>query len=229
MRVDDPGIAFAVRSSALSEDSAQASFAGEFETVLNVSTDEEIQGAIHKVHASRGNERVQAYSRARGMNTVHEVAVIVQQLVCAESSGVLFTANPVDGRRDQAMISAAWGLGEAVVGGLVTPDTLILDKTTGHMLTRATADKQLMTVLCGSGTRTQPVPEEMRRAPAITDRAAVQLVQLGVKIEALYGIPVDIEWAITAGEKIFILQARPITSLPQPAPLAEPEPPVSIP
>jgi pyruvate,water dikinase len=84
--------AFAVRSSAMSEDSAQASFAGEFETVLNVHTDEEIRQAIRTVYHSRQNERVQAYSQAKGMSTVHEIAVVVQQLVRAESSGVLFTA-----------------------------------------------------------------------------------------------------------------------------------------
>jgi phosphoenolpyruvate synthase/pyruvate phosphate dikinase len=123
MRTEYGEIAFAVRSSALSEDSAQASFAGEFESVLNVSDDEDICTAIHTVYRSRHNERVKTYSQVKGMDTVHEVAVVVQQLVHAESSGVMFTADPVTGRRDQAMITAAWGLGEAVVGGLVTPDT----------------------------------------------------------------------------------------------------------
>ena len=113
---------FAVRSSAMSEDSAQASFTGEFETGLNVQTDQEIRKAIHTVYHSRQSERVQAYSQARGMMPTqaggwHEVAVIVQLLVPAESSGVLFTANLATGQRNQAMISASWGLGEAIVGG----------------------------------------------------------------------------------------------------------------
>jgi phosphohistidine swiveling domain-containing protein len=223
------GVAFAVRSSAMSEDSAQASFAGEFETVLNVRTDEEIRQAIHTVYHSRQNERVRAYSQAKGLSAAHDIAVIVQQLVPAESAGVLFTANPVTGQRDQAMISASWGLGEAIVGGLVTPDTLIVDKATGRVLTRETADKQVMTILLGSafpgsalprsGTEEQPVPETLRRAPVLSDAQAAELVRLGVRIEADYGMPMDIEWTLAAGA-FAIVQARPITALP------EPEPPV---
>ncbi|MCP4543420.1 MAG: hypothetical protein GY832_40425 [Chloroflexi bacterium] len=101
-------VAFAVRSSAMNEDSVQASFAGEFETVLNVRTDEDIRKAIQTVHHSRQNERVQAYSEAKGLSTEHEIAVVIQQLVHAESSGVLFPANPITGQRDQAMVSASW-------------------------------------------------------------------------------------------------------------------------
>ncbi|MCX6032524.1 MAG: PEP-utilizing enzyme [Chloroflexi bacterium] len=222
LRAADHDLALAVRSSALSEDSAQASFAGEFETVLNVRTDEEIRQAIHTVYHSRHSARVQAYSQAKGMSAVHEIAVIVQQLVRADSSGVLFTANPVTGQRDQAMISAAWGMGEAIVGGLVTPDTLIVDKATGRVLARETADKQVMTVLLGSGTREQPVPEPLRRAPVLSDAQAAELVQLAGRIETLYGMPMDIEWALA--EKTFaILQARPITALPDPEPPAPTE------
>jgi rifampicin phosphotransferase len=210
--------AFAVRSSAMSEDSAQASFAGEFETVLNVSSDDDIRRAIHTVVRSRQNERVRAYSEARGMSAVHEISVIVQRLARAECSGVLFTANPVTGQRDQAMISAAWGLGEAIVGGLVTPDTLIVDKQTGRVAIRETADKQVMTVRLESGTEEQPVPEAKRRSAVLSDRQAGELVRLGVGIEALYGMPVDIEWVLE-GDQIAIVQARPITALPEPEPL----------
>jgi pyruvate,water dikinase len=219
IREADSQATFAVRSSAMSEDSAQASFAGEFETVLNVQTDEEIHQAIHTVYGSRQNERVQAYSQSKGLSTEHEIAVIVQQLVRAESSGVLFTANPVTGRRDQAMISASWGLGEAIVGGLVTPDTLIVEKATGQVLTRETVDKKVTTVLLGHGTEEQPTSEAMRRAPVLSDEQAAELVRLGVQIEALYGMPMDIEWALAEGA-FSIVQARPITALP------EPEPPV---
>ena len=224
IREADSQAAFAVRSSAMSEDSAQASFAGEFETVLNVRTDDEIRQAIHMVYHSRQNERVQAYSQAKGLSTAHEIAVIVQQLVRADSSGVLFTANPVTGQRDQAMISAAWGLGEAIVGGLVTPDTLLVDKATGRVITRETADKRMMTVLLERGTEEQPVPETMRRAPALSDEEAAELVRLGASIEALCGFPVDIEWTL-AEEEFAIVQARPITALPAcPAEGQEPEP-----
>ena len=218
LRQADPESAFAVRSSALAEDSAEASFAGEFETVLNVRTDEEIHQAIRTVYRSRASERVQAYSQAKGMSAAHQVAVIVQQLVRAESSGVLFTANPITGRRDQAMISASWGLGEAIVGGLVTPDTLIVDKETGRVIERQTADKQVMTVLVGSGTEEQPVPEKRRRAAVLSDEQAAELARLGARIEAQYAMPMDIEWTLT--DRFSIVQARPITALP------ESEPPV---
>ena len=139
--------------------------------------------------------------------------MVVQLLVPAEAAGILFTANPVTGQRDQAMISAAWGLGEAVVGGLVTPDTLTVDKASGAVLARETADKQVMTVRVNGGTEEQPVPEELRRAPVLDDEAAAELVRLGVQIEELYGMPMDIEWALADGA-FAIVQARPITALP---------------
>ncbi len=229
-----PPMTFAVRSSAMSEDSAMASFAGEFETVLNVHSGEEIYKAIHTVYHSRHGERVQAYSNAKGLDSEHKVAVIVQQLVRAESSGVLFTANPVTGQRDQAMISAAWGLGEAIVGGLVTPDTLVVDKATGRVLERETADKQTMTVRLASGTQEKIVPETLAKAPVLSDSEAAELVRLGTRIEEHFGLPMDIEWVVPEGvdaasaadkgahaqPSFAIVQARPITALP------EPEPPV---
>lgn len=217
MRAQDPGIAFAVRSSALSEDSAAVSFAGEFETLLNVHSDQDVQAAIATVYGSRKSERVLAYSQARGMDSAHEIAVVVQQLVKADSSGILFTANPVSGQRDQAMLSATWGLGEAIVGGMVTPDTFIFNKQTGCVVTTEIADKQLMTVLMPNGTQEQPVPEKIRRAPALSNEQAAELVQMGVEVERLYGMPMDIEW-VSAKGKLMLVQARPITTLPEPEP-----------
>ena len=196
MRLKYGEIAFAVRSSALSEDSAQASFAGEFESVLNVRDDDEICTAIHTVYRSRHDERVKMYSQVKGMDTAHEVAVVVQQLVQAESSGVMFTADPVTGRRDRAMITAAWGLGEAVVGGLVTPDTMIMEKSSGRIVSQETADKRVMTVRVQGGTEEIPVSEERRRIAVLREEEAAGLVDLGVQIEALYGMPMDIEWVL---------------------------------
>ena len=226
LRATGDDVAFAVRSSALSEDSAQASFAGEFETVLNVRDDEAIYAAIQVVHRSRHSERVEAYSRAKGMDTNHEVAVIVQRLVRAEISGVLFTANPLNGNRREAMITATWGLGEALVSGQVTPDTLIVDKESGQVLSRETGSKQVQTVLLDSKTEERPVPQAQRRLCVLTGDQAAELVHLGKQIETLYGMPMDIEWTLTRGktltgdkslseEKFAIVQARPITTLPQ--------------
>lgn len=213
LRLLDPDMCFAVRSSALSEDSASASFAGEFESVLNMKTNDQIQRAVHQVYHSRNNERVKAYSLAKGMDTAHQIAVVVQQLVKAEVSGVLFTANPVTGQRNQAMITATWGLGEALVSGVVTPDTLEVEKSTCRVIRRRIADKRTMTVLRENDTEEQPVPDQARQLAVLNDAQVSQLVPLGNEVEALYGMPMDIEWVL-AGNKIWLVQARPITSLP---------------
>ncbi|MCL4559955.1 MAG: PEP-utilizing enzyme [Chloroflexi bacterium] len=215
MRANDDQRAFAVRSSALSEDTEQASFAGEFETRLNLSSNEEILDAIHQVYQSRYSEKVQAYSRAKGMTTAHEVAVVVQRLVVADRSGVLFTANPTNGIRTQVVINATWGLGEAIVSGAVTPDMLIVDKMTKRVVTRQTEIKEVMTVSMAGGTQERPVEGKKQKQAVLSDAEAVRLASLAVQIEALYGMPVDIEWA-ALGEEFYILQARPITALPDP-------------
>jgi pyruvate,water dikinase len=149
------------------------------------------------------------------------LAVVVQLLVPADAAGILFTADPVTGQRDRTMISAAWGLGEAVVGGVVTPDTITVDKESGRILSQQVADKQVMTVRVDGGTQEQPVPDSLRRAPVLSEDVAAALARLGVEIEGLYGQPMDIEWALSDG-KLHIVQARPITALPEtelPAPI----------
>jgi phosphohistidine swiveling domain-containing protein len=217
MRQANPEITFAVRSSALGEDSAQASFAGEFESLLNQATDEQIRQAIGRVYRSRYNERVKNYTAVKGMQAAHQVGVVVQQMAPAESSGVLFTANPISGRRDQAVVNAAWGLGETVVSGQVTPDTLTLDKESGQVLERRTADKSVMSVTQAYGTRERSVPQDKRQARVLSDEQAAKLVNLGKEIETLMGMPLDIEW-VHSGQKFYIVQARPITALPAPEP-----------
>ena len=206
----------AVRSSATAEDLPDLSFAGQQETFLNIHGIEAVQEAVKRCWASLWTARAIGYRAQHSIDqNAVSLAVVVQMLVHAEAAGILFTANPVTGQRDQAMISAAWGLGEAVVGGLVTPDTLTVDKATGSVLARETGDKQVMTVLLESGTAEHPVPETLHRAPVLDDRATAELVRLGVQIEHLYGMPMDIEWAL-AEDKFAIVQARPITALPEP-------------
>jgi pyruvate,water dikinase len=206
----------AVRSSATAEDLPEASFAGQQETYLNVQGTAPVLEAVKRCWASLWTARAIAYRRRQSVaGQGLSLAVVVQTLAPAEAAGILFTANPVNGRREQAMISAAWGLGEAVVGGLVTPDTLIVDKASGVALERQIADKQVMTVRANRGTQEQPVPAELRSAPVLGDEAAAELVRLSCQIETLYGMPMDIEWAL-AGGHFYILQARPITALPEP-------------
>ena len=143
------------------------------------------------------------------------LAVVVQELVFAEAAGVIFTANPVTGQRDELMITAAWGLGEAIVSGAVTPDTITVNKSTGRPVRRETAEKLIMTVRTEAGTHDQPVPKYKKKAPVLNYARVKELAQLGQAIETIYAAPMDIEWAL-AGGKFSILQARPVTALPEP-------------
>lgn len=210
----DPVVA--VRSSATAEDLPEASFAGQQDTYLNVRGYGPVMEAVKRCWASLWTARAIGYRARQGIGVEGlSLAVVVQLLVPADAAGILFTANPLTGRRDQAVLSAAWGLGEAVVGGLVTPDTLTVDKASGAVLDRQTADKLVMTTRVDGGTEQQPVPEALRHARVLDDPTAAALVRLGVQIEALYGRPIDIEWALADGA-LAIVQARPITALPDP-------------
>jgi pyruvate,water dikinase len=204
----------AVRSSATAEDLPEASFAGQQETYLNVRGLDALMEAVKKCWASLWTARAIAY---RGKNRIDpasvELAVVVQELVFADAAGVMFTANPVNGHRKEALINAAWGLGEAVVSGAVTPDTLTVEKASGKVKERLTAEKEVMTVRTAQGTEERSTPADRRCKAVLTNRQAAKLAALGQKIEAFYGMPMDIEWAL-AGGKFVILQARPITALP---------------
>jgi phosphohistidine swiveling domain-containing protein len=209
--------AVAVRSSATAEDLPGLSFAGQQETFLNISGSDAVLDAVRRCWASLWTARAISYRIRNGIDQERiSLAAVVQELVPAEAAGVLFTANPMNGRRDQAVINAAWGLGEAIVGGLVTPDTITLakGKKRAKVVETQIADKQTMVVLREDGTGEQPVPEKKRRTPVLSNRQTAELVRLGDQVERMYGTPMDIEWAIQNG-KIHLLQARPITSLPK--------------
>ncbi|MEJ2709514.1 MAG: PEP/pyruvate-binding domain-containing protein [Anaerolineales bacterium] len=208
--------AVAVRSSATAEDLPEASFAGQQETYLNVSGAGDVLEATKRCWASLWTARAIGY-RARqdiSPDTV-ALAVVVQLLVNAEAAGILFTANPVTGARNQSLISAAWGLGEAVVGGAVTPDSYTVDKKRLQVIEQHISDKQVMTVRTNGGTQEKAVPENLRQVPVLSEKAALELTQLGLQIEEIYERPMDIEWAVADGE-FAIVQARPITALPEP-------------
>jgi phosphoenolpyruvate synthase/pyruvate phosphate dikinase len=215
----------AVRSSATAEDLPEASFAGQQDTYLNVQGVEAVLQAVKRCWASLWTARAIGYRERNDIDQgAVSLAVVVQCLVPADAAGVMFTANPITGKRDQAAISAAWGLGEAVVGGLVTPDNLLVGKATGEVQVRETAEKQVMTVRVSGGTEEQPVLGELRDAPVLDDEHAAELVRLGVQIEELYGMPMDVEWTLLDG-RFAIVQARPITALPE----ATVEPPTEWP
>ncbi len=208
--------AVAVRSSATAEDLPDLSFAGQQETFLNIHGAAAVQDAVRRCWASLWT------ARAIGYRTQHHIdhadvalAVVVQTLVLADAAGILFTVNPVNGARDQIVINAAWGLGESIVGGLVTPDTLVVDRATGRVIEREVGDKQVMTVRTDAGTKEEPVPPDLRHAPVLSDEQAGELARLGLTIQELYRLPMDVEWTL-AGRQFAIVQARPVTGLPQP-------------
>jgi rifampicin phosphotransferase len=224
---EDGETAVAVRSSATAEDLAGASFAGQQETYLNVHGAEALLEAVKNCWDSLWTARAMAY-RARQSIAPETVslAVVVQKMVESEAAGVMFTANPSNGRRNELTISAAWGLGESVVSGSVTPDSIVVEKGSGRVLSRETANKEVMTVYTEDGTAESSVPEALRRQPVLDDEMAATLARYGATIEHHYGIPQDIEWALAGGE-FFIVQSRPITALPEP--MADPPTDWSVP
>ncbi|MEA3334961.1 MAG: PEP/pyruvate-binding domain-containing protein [Chloroflexota bacterium] len=213
-------IPVAVRSSATAEDLPTASFAGQQDTYLNIRGGRALLDAVKKCWASLWTARALSYRMRQDIDPATvSLAVVVQQFIPAESAGVLFTANPIDGERDQIVINATWGLGEAIVGGLVTPDTVVVDKSTWQIISRETTTKTVMTVLIDNGTEERSTPQSQQDQRVLDDATAIELARYGAQIEAHYGLPMDIEWAIFGG-KIAILQARPITNLP-PVPLRD--------
>jgi pyruvate,water dikinase len=179
----------AVRSSAAAEDLADASFAGQYETVLNVNGPEALLTAIRDVNASAGSVRVHTYQAGRGMRADAGVAVLVQRMLAPEAAGVAFTANPVSGRRDGVVITAGRGLGERVVSGQAVGDEWTV------------RDSRPM---CGRSVEA-----------AIDAEQAIEIARLARRVEAHFGTPQDIEWAIEGGH-LYLLQARPMTALPEP-------------
>ena len=171
---DEPAVA--VRSSATTEDLPELSFAGQQETYLNICGGDAVLAAIQRCWASLWTARAIGY---RAQNNIDPatvaLAVVVQMLVPAEAAGILFTANPLNGQRDQMVVNTTWGLGEAIVGGLVNPDTLVVDRSSGKLIARETSEKTLMTVPTDTGAIEQPVPAALRHAPVLDDTAALEL------------------------------------------------------
>ncbi|MER6949682.1 PEP/pyruvate-binding domain-containing protein [Nonomuraea sp. NPDC000554] len=206
------GVAVAVRSSATAEDLPDMSFAGQQDTYLNV-RGETLLDAVRRCWASLWNARAIAYREQNGVPQDDvALAVVVQELVDADAAGIMFTANPVTGARDETVVNASWGLGEAVVGGQVTPDTIVV--TSGKVTETRVGDKAVMTVRTADGTREEPVPQERRGAPVLDSAQAERLAAIGARIQDLYGTPMDVEWARRDGA-FAIVQARPITGLKQ--------------
>ena len=210
-------VAVAVRSSATAEDLAEASFAGQQDTLLNITGSAAVLHAVRRCWASLWTSRAVAYRAQHGVDSATvSLAVVVQELVDADAAGVMFTANPSNGRRDEVVLAAAWGLGESIVSGSVDTDEVVLSARDGAVVSRRTAEKTVMTVRTRAGTEERAVPADRRRAPVLSDAEAVDLMRLGVEIAEHFGCPQDIEWARAGGELV-VVQSRPVTALPEPS------------
>ncbi|WP_132057270.1 phosphoenolpyruvate synthase [Halorussus amylolyticus] len=203
----------AVRSSATAEDLPDASFAGQQETFLNVTREDLVQ-RVKECWASLFTQRAIYYRQEKGFDhSVVNIAVVVQRMVDAEKSGVMFTSHPSTGEK-KLIIEAAWGLGEAVVSGSVSPDNYVVDRETGEVVDVTVADKKTMMEKDDETGETveRAVPDEDREAQVLDEADISRLVELGERVEDHYGTPQDVEWAIVAGE-VFMLQSRPITTI----------------
>ena len=212
-RVGEEDTDVAIRSSATAEDLPEASFAGQQDTFLHVSGDDEVIEFIRKCWASLFEARAIFYREEN--NFEHSkvyIAVVVQKMAFADKAGVMFTVNPSTGE-EIALIEGSWGLGEAVVSGDVTPDNYQVDKKNNEIVNVTISDKKVMYTNDEDGTSVKiEVPEEKRKERVLSDDELIQLTEMGKTVQAHYGEPMDTEWAFEK-DMLFLLQARPITTL----------------
>jgi pyruvate,water dikinase len=217
MRMHYHPVRTAVRSSATTEDLLGASFAGQYDTYLNVLNEDGIVDGIKRCWVSFWSDRAYLYRARQGFDHWEErMAVIIQELVPAEAAGTLFMANPVTRSLGEAVVEASWGLGELLVGGRVTPDTYYVSISGGSPMIqrKLTRKKRRMLALEAGvgGTLEIAVPDEKKTSQVLPDQIILELVQQGLFLCKYYGHPCDIEWAWYSN-RLTILQARPITSL----------------
>jgi pyruvate,water dikinase len=206
-------LAVAVRSSAIDEDGADASFAGQHDTYLNIRGADAVVAAVLRCAQSAASREALAYRARRGLSVDEvRIAVLVQQLVPSDVSAVAFSANPVTGSRDEVMINANWGLGESIVSGTATPDMFVVDKSGEGAISRDIACKTTMTVMTEMGTTEGEVPQSRQTVPSLDDSQVLAIAQMVTRLERDLGYAVDVECAFAGGE-LFLLQCRPITTL----------------
>ena len=218
----------AVRSSAVDEDGADASFAGQHLTLLNVPSVDDLSSALREIWWSANSDSVITYRKRVGLFTRPSIGVVVQSLLDPDAAGVMFTQNPINGT-DERVIEASWGLGEVVVAGRVIPDTFRLDRS-GAVLERTAGMKKVaVRTLPDGGTVEEEVPAELVERLCLGDDQLAELSALAARCDEAYGPARDIEWAI-ADKKLYLLQCRAITragSSPRPS-AAAPDGPVDV-
>ena len=212
-RVGEDGTDVAIRSSATAEDLPEASFAGQQDTFLHVSGNDEVIEYIRKCWASLFEARAIFYREENDFeHSKVYIAVVVQKMANADKAGVMFTVNPSTGE-EIALIEGSWGLGESVVSGDVTPDNYQVDKKNNEIINVTISDKKVMYTNDENGTSIKvDVPEDKRKERVLSDSELIQLTEMGKRVQAHYGEPMDTEWAFENGI-LFLLQARPITTL----------------
>ncbi|MCD1295836.1 phosphoenolpyruvate protein kinase [Methanocella sp. CWC-04] len=211
IKIIDDDTLWAVRSSAVAEDLPEASFAGQQDTFLNVRR-EDVPEYVKRCWASFWNFRAIAYRHQANIPQVDSgIAVVVQKMVDAKISGVMFTADPVNPVNDNIIIESSWGLGESIVSGIVSPDKFTCDKKTGN-ITGKKVNKKTKGIFLSMDGKVVDIETTRQMLPSLTENEANKLATIGMEIERYFGSPQDIEWAIS-GEDIHILQSRPITTL----------------
>ena len=201
----------AVRSSATAEDMAEASFAGQQETFLGVVGVEAFLDRVRACWASLFTPRAIFYRQRRGIGHDVAMAVVCQRLLRAEKSGVLFTVDPVQGRRHVAIVEAVRGLGEGLVSGAVTPDHYQVEKTTGKVLFQRLARRRPSPAHAASAWASSPLAGD-DLGPVLSLEELQRLVTVGCRLEAHFGRPQDVEWAVEGG-RLYLLQSRPVTTM----------------
>lgn len=212
-RLQTPEPRVAVRSSGVDEDGQGTSFAGQYETFLNIVGTEALSRAVVRCWESAKSARVQSYRELKGEARAEDrMAVLIQAMVPADVSAVVFSVDPVNQNQNEILINATWGLGESLVGGTVTPDSYRLSKSELSVTERSIAEKQRMTIQTDGGVSEVTVPRPMQRQATLSDIQAIEMARLARVLEERMGWPVDLECAYHAG-KIYLLQCRPVTTL----------------
>ncbi|MFH1255782.1 MAG: phosphoenolpyruvate synthase [Candidatus Diapherotrites archaeon] len=203
----------AVRSSATAEDLPEASFAGQQDTYLNMLGRKELTDAVQRCWASLFTARAVYYRKKQGFPTDKVgIAVVVQKMVESESSGIMFTAEPATGDTSKIVIEAGLGLGEAIVSGSITPDTFVIEKDSMQLMSKKISVQKWRIVKSGKGTKREEIQEKIGAAQKLSDKFILELAGIGAEIEAHYGAPQDIEWALEKN-KLYIVQSRAITTI----------------
>jgi len=215
-RLGESNVSVAVRSSAVDEDGQTVSFAGQHESYLNLHGSQAILKDVQRCLDSMQAERALSYRQQHGLGLPKRAAVLVQQLVRADVSAVVFSVDPCSGDRDHLLVNATFGLGESLVSGTATPDLYLVNKHTLAVETSLIAEKACMTVTLDEGTAEITTPRTLQREPALNSAQVVTLAKMAIQLEAEQGWPVDLE-CVYSQNRPYLLQCRPITTLRTPA------------